>query len=224
MGLLIDKIKQITNIPVAVITNGTLFSDPEVRADCSKADVVLPSLDAGDEETFNKINFPHKDVDFDGFVAGLCAFRAEYAGQIWLEVFFCEGVNTAPDQVERISKIVQRIGADKVHLNTVVRPPANGAAICVTPEKLASIAAQLGPNAKVIADFRSEMAAAKTIAFPDSEDLLAVLARRPCSLDDICQSMGLARDEVEKNLAFLEKTGLVISQRTKGQLFYSLKY
>jgi biotin operon repressor len=67
------------------------------------------------------------------------------------------------------------------------------------------------------------MAAAKTIDQPDSEQILAAVARRPCSLDDICQSMGLARDEVEKNLAFLEKTGLVISQRTEGQLFYSLK-
>ncbi len=223
MGVLIDKIKQITDIPVAVITNGTLLGDPAVRADCSKADVVLPSLDAGDAETFNKINRPHKDINFDGFVEGLCAFRAEYAGQIWLEVFFCEGVNTGPGQIERISELVQRIGADKVHLNTVVRPPADGAAVCVTPEKLASIAAQLGPNAEVVADFRSETAAAETTLYPAGEQILAVLARRPCTLDDMCQSMGLARGEVVKNLAFLERNGLVTSQRTEGRLFYKLK-
>ncbi len=223
MGVLIDKVREITDIPVAVITNGTLLGDPAVRADCSKADLVLPSLDAGDAETFNKINFPHKDINFDEFVEALCVFRAEYAGQIWLEVFFCEGVNTGTEQIERISEIVQRIGADKVHLNTVVRPPANGAAICVSAEKLASIAAQLGPNAEVVADFRSETAVSETTLYPASEQILAVLARRPCTLDDMCQSMGLARTEIVKNLAFLEKNGLVISQRTEGQLFYKLK-
>jgi len=224
MGVLIDRIKQITDIPVAVITNGTLLGIPAVRADCSKADVVLPSLDAGDAETFNKINRPHKDIDFDEFVEGLCLFRKEYAGQIWLEVFFCDGVNSSPEQIERISEIVQRIGADKVHLNTVARPPADGTAVCVSAEKLASIADRLGPNVEVVADFRSETAAAEAIGPPASEQILAVLARRPCTLDDMCQSMGLARAEVVKNLASLEKNGLVVSQRTEGQLFYSLKY
>ncbi|MHC4293480.1 MAG: radical SAM protein, partial [Planctomycetota bacterium] len=39
-GELIDRIKAITSIPVAVLTNGTLLIDPVVRQACSKADVV----------------------------------------------------------------------------------------------------------------------------------------------------------------------------------------
>ncbi len=223
LGTLIDKVKQITDIPVAVITNGTLLADPAVRADCRKADVVLPSIDAGDRATFEKINRPHKDIDFDAFVEGLCVFRAEFSGQIWLEVFFCEGVNTDPEQVEQICEIVQRIGADKVHLNTVARPPADGSAVAVTPEKLASLATRLGPNAEVVADFRPEMAAGQTGQRTGSDQILAMLGRRPCRLDDICQSLGLNRAEVVKILAFLEKDGLVVLQRTDGRQFYKLK-
>jgi wyosine [tRNA(Phe)-imidazoG37] synthetase (radical SAM superfamily) len=222
LGLLIDKIKQVTDIPVAVITNATLLGDAAVRADCSKADVVLPSLDAGDAKTFDKINRPHKDINFDAFVKGLCLFRAEYTGQMWLEVFFCEGVNSQTEQVERIYEIIQRIKPDKIHLNTVARPPADGAAFSVHPKRLALIAVQLGPNAEVVADFSTEMAA-KAIHQADSDQILAMLARRPCSLDDICQSMGLNRAEVVKNIAFLEKNGLVVSQRTADQLDYKVK-
>jgi len=223
LGTLIDKIRQITKIPVAVITNGTLLADPAVRADCCKADVVLPSIDAGDRATFEKINRPHKDIDFDAFVEGLCVFRAEFSGQIWLEVFFCEGINTQAQQIEKICEVVRRIGADKVHLNTVARPPADGSAVAVGPEKLSSIAAQLGPNAEVVADFRPEMAAGQTGQRTGSDQILAMLARRPCRLDDICQSLGLNRAEVVKILAFLEKDGLVVLQRTEGRQYYKLK-
>ena len=94
LGDLIGEIKKITNIPIAVLTNGTLFFDASVRADCAKADVVLPSLDAGDEATFQKINRPHKDISIEKLISGLCQFRREYKGQIWLEVFFIEGINT----------------------------------------------------------------------------------------------------------------------------------
>ncbi len=153
IGLFIDGIRQITNIPVAILTNGTLFTDPGVRADCAKADVVLPSLDAGDEQTFEKINRPHKDITFAAFVDGLCKFRAEFTGQIRLEVFFCEGINTTDDQIEKINTIIQQIAPDKVQLNTAVRPTADASAIRVDPDRLRAIAARLSPTPEVIADY-----------------------------------------------------------------------
>jgi wyosine [tRNA(Phe)-imidazoG37] synthetase (radical SAM superfamily) len=49
IGVLIKEIKSMTDIPVAVITNGTLLNNPQVRKDISRADAVMPSLDGGDE-------------------------------------------------------------------------------------------------------------------------------------------------------------------------------
>ena len=65
IGRLIEKIKSITDIPVAVITNGTLLYDADVRKDICRADLVVPSLDAGDEETFREMNCPHVSVTYD---------------------------------------------------------------------------------------------------------------------------------------------------------------
>ena len=93
LGELIEGIKKITDIPVAVLTNGTLFYQKDVRNDCAKADVVMPSLDAGDEETFQQINRPHGDINIKNLISGLSKFRDEFNGQIWLEVFFIENFN-----------------------------------------------------------------------------------------------------------------------------------
>ncbi|MHC4423584.1 MAG: radical SAM protein, partial [Planctomycetota bacterium] len=102
LGELIDGIKKITDIPVAILTNGTLLYRGDVRADCAKADVVVPSLDAGDEETFRKINHPCSDISIEKLVSGLCAFRKEFAGQIWLEVFLAEDLNTNAEQITKL--------------------------------------------------------------------------------------------------------------------------
>jgi len=221
LGLLIDEISRLTSIPVAVLTNGTLFSDPAVRADCAKADVVLPSLDAGDEQTFKKINRPHKDIDFAEFVEGLCKFRAQFTGQIWLEVFFCESINTGKEQIEKIKTIVQRIAPDKVQLNTAVRPVIDKSVITVSAERLSVIAKLIGDNAEVIAGF-SDTTLAENIDI-STENVLEMLKRRPCSLDDICHGLGIHRAQALKYISHLERLGLIASLKRGDTIFFKLK-
>jgi len=221
MGRLIDGIKEITIIPVAVLTNGTLLADPAVRADCAKADVVLPSLDAGDEATFAKINCPHQKLNFSALVGGLCKFRAEYTGQIWLEVFFCEGINTSDEQIEKIRAAILLIGPDKVQLNTAVRPVADKSVVRVESARLWAIAERLGTNAEVIADF-SGIGGADNVA-ANTEDILQMLKRRPCSLNDICNGLSIHRNEALKYLAHLEAAGLIISQPADDTVFFKAK-
>jgi wyosine [tRNA(Phe)-imidazoG37] synthetase (radical SAM superfamily) len=218
IGKLIDGVKGITKIPVAILTNGTLFTDPAVRADCAKADVVLPSLDAGTAETFRKINCPHKDINFSAFVEGLCKFRAEFTGQIWLEVFFCDRINTSDDEIEKIRAIIRRISPDKVQLNTVVRPVADKSAVCVEPDRLSAIAELLGPNAEVIADFSGIGRNDKIES--DMANILEMLKRRPCTLDDICNGLGFGRNESLKYLGHLESSGLIISRSAGKNVFF----
>ena len=60
IGELIVGIKRLTRVPVAVLTNGSLLWDPDVRKALMEADLVMPSLDAGDETTFQQVNRPHR--------------------------------------------------------------------------------------------------------------------------------------------------------------------
>lgn len=85
--------KEIPDIPVAVLTNGTLLSNPEVRKDILKADLVIPSLDAASLDAFNNLDRPHDSINLNNYIQGLIDFRKEYKGEIWLEVFILPDYN-----------------------------------------------------------------------------------------------------------------------------------
>ena len=218
LGQIIEGIKKITDIPVAILTNGTLLTDSSVRTDCSQADVVLPSLDAGDEETFQRINRPHEDISIEKVIAGLCAFRGEFASQIWLEVFFVEGLNTDTEQIVKIKNIIERIRPDKVQLNTAVRPAAEAGVGRLDAEKLQAIAAHLGEKAEVIAD-TSRLHCSRHVE-GKAEDVLSMLKRRPCSLNDVCSGLSIGRVEALKYITHFQQQGVVDSELKGGITFF----
>lgn len=220
IGDIIRKIKSISTIPVAVITNGTLLNIPEVRRDLMDADLVLPSLDAGDEETFLKINCAHVNITLASLVEGLCAFRAEYKGDIWLEVFFCEGVNTSDEQVDRMRAIIERISPDKVQVNTAVRPVVSDAAVRLEPGRLAEVAAKLGKNVEIIADFSSFIGPKDEEC--NSDMILDMLRRRPCSIHDVCECLNISHSLARRYLQELLSKGFIEETRQSGISFFEI--
>jgi wyosine [tRNA(Phe)-imidazoG37] synthetase (radical SAM superfamily) len=218
LGDLIDGIKKITDVPVAILTNGTLLYRRDVRADCAKADVVLPSLDAGDKGAFEQINRPHKDIIIENLVSGLCDFRNEFAGQIWLEVFLIEGLNTDAEQIAKIKEAIEKIRPDKVQLNTAVRPTAETGVKRLNPEKLQAVAEQLGDKAEVVADFSPGCCGEHIES--KAEDVLSMLKRRPCSLNDICSALGIHSNEALKYVTHLQQQGVVHSSEKDGIVFF----
>jgi wyosine [tRNA(Phe)-imidazoG37] synthetase (radical SAM superfamily) len=232
IGKLIDGIKKLTNIPIAVLTNGTLLNKKDVRADCAKADVVMPSLDAGDEQTFQRINRPNSVISIEKLISGLCAFRKEFSGQIWLEVFFVEGINTDSEQIAKIKKAIELINPDKVHLNTAVRPTADPNISRLSAEKLQEIACRLGPKCEIVADFSpawssivnesksKDILESHSVINRNAEALLSMLKRRPCSLNDICSSLSINRNEVIKHISDLQHKGIIQSENKEGTVFF----
>lgn len=216
-GQIIESIKKITDIPVAVLTNGTLLTDKSVRDDCCLADVVLPSLDAGDEATFQKINRPCPDISIEKLIDGLVSFRNSFSGRLWLEVFLIEGLNTSSDAISKISAAIDRIRPDKVQLNTAVRPTAEAGVTKLDYRALDSIAKKLGDNCEVIADFSTQLLG-KHIE-TKAEHVFSMLKRRPCSLNDICSGLSINPNEALKYINSFRNQGLIIEQR-KGHTLY----
>lgn len=124
IGWLIQQVKALTSLPVAVITNGALLYRPEVQEELLPADAVLPTLDAGNPRLYRKINRPHPDVSFERLVEGLSAFRREYHGQLWVEVMLVQGLNDTEEALREIAATLQAIHPDQVHINLPTRPPA----------------------------------------------------------------------------------------------------
>jgi len=124
LGDLISEIKKRTDKTVAVITNSALLYDKDVRKNLYKADIVLPSMDAYDEDMFNKICRPYKGIQFRDVRKGLEIFSNEYQGKLWIEIMLMKGINDDEKSLVKYVNMLNHIKYDKLYLNTPVRPPA----------------------------------------------------------------------------------------------------
>jgi len=220
LGELIDGIKGMTEIPVALLTNGALFHRPDVRREAARADLVLPSLDAGDEETFRMVNRPASGLTLEHVVDGLAAFRHEYRGKIWLEVMVLAGITEMPDRIRAIARLAHRIAPDRVQLNTAVRPTFNEAAAPVTARRLVELSRLFTPEAEVIAEWGGRHRDSAARRAPESDNILALLRRRPCTVDDIAAGLDLHPNAVLKGLGALEREGEVHRVLRDGHVFW----
>ncbi|MFW6066287.1 MAG: radical SAM protein [Planctomycetota bacterium] len=218
---LIDGIRAMTDIPVAVLTNGSLLWQEEVRRQIADAHLVVPSLDAGNEGMFCAINRPHESIPFDRMLEGLVQLRSEYRGLYWLEVFLLAGHNAIDSEIDHIVECVERISPDRVQLNTATRPTAEDYAVMVDRRRMEGIASRFDPAAEVIADYRGVHASSEFEA--GREGVLEMVSRRPCSLDDIADGLGMHRNEAVKYVEDLDAAGLIEKRYTGGKLFYSAK-
>ncbi len=124
LGWLITKIKEIRDEPIAVLTNGSLLWREDVRRDLMEADVVIPSLDAGDEDTFKRLNRPHRDLKLERVVEGIASFCDEFEGRLYIEVMLVKGYNDNERALFGIKKALELIEPDGVYLMTPTRPTA----------------------------------------------------------------------------------------------------
>ena len=189
IGEIICGIKEITDVPVAVLTNGSLLSLVDVRRDLLQADIVLPSLDAGNVTLFRHVNRPHREIRFENMVQGLVDFRSCYEGQIWLEIFLLGGVNGLPASMEEIAAIAEKISPDRIQLNTVTRPPAEPFAMQVPESLMRCLAPAFHGKAEIIADFKGNPRKEESDTSRDTVKNL--IMRRPCTLEDIAWALSV---------------------------------
>ncbi|MDT8335898.1 MAG: radical SAM protein, partial [Desulfurivibrionaceae bacterium] len=220
IGDVIRYVKRQLEIPVAVLTNGALLSDPRVRLDLLAADVVVPSLDAARPETLAAINRPAAEcADPQRIIAGLAAFAEEFGGEIWLEILLAEGVNDSEEDIDALIAAVARIGPDRVQLNTVVRPPAESWVRPLSETRIKEIASRFKDcRVEIIADYSGR--AAVRPARPEKQEILEMLKRRPCTETDIREATGLDGKDVDRLLNELAAASLIRETIHDGRRYY----
>ncbi|MBP8975486.1 MAG: radical SAM protein [Bacteroidetes bacterium] len=218
IGEIIHAIKGMTSVPVAVLTNGTLLYLPEVRASLLEADVVSPSLDAVTDDVFQKIDRPNPKLRLQEIIEGMKQFRREYKGKLWIEVLFVKGINDSDDEVQKLKKVLDEIQPDKIHLNTVVRPPTEFFALPVSENRMREIQQVLGEKAEIISSFSLHQKDDKIT--PHSELILAALERRPMTSDELAAALSVSQENILQLLHQLEETKKVREVMFDGKLFY----
>ncbi len=219
LGSIIRRLKELTAIPVAVLTNGALLHLPEVRRELKYADLVLPSLDAAREQAFKNVNRPLPGYPLSRLLQGLETFRREYPGRIWLEVLLLKGLNDSEEDLEALRQALRTLAPDKVQLNTMVRPGRSGQAQPLSFEALAAIASTLEGEVEVIASCKHPRQAA---AAADDATLVSMLARRPMTAADLAGVLGLPLPLVQGRLQRLKEAGQISCNYFHNEDFYQV--
>lgn len=220
---LILEIKRITDIPVCIITNGSLLYKQEMRSNLLSADLIIPSLDAGNEDTFKLIDNPNKEIDFDKMIEGLIEFRKIFKGEYWLEIFLLKDINDNEDELDDIIKIVRKIKPDKIQLITATRRVANEKAKALSDEELKKIKKYFNDNCDIETDIPSvsENRRGNTKKITE-EDIINFLIRQPDTAYLIAKSFDEEEKRVKELLDSLIKKNKVREEIVNGVVSYAV--
>jgi wyosine [tRNA(Phe)-imidazoG37] synthetase (radical SAM superfamily) len=219
---LILKAKDLSKKPVCVITNGSLLYHKEVQNALLCSDVVLPSLDAGDEKLFMKINRPHPNINFKTFVQGLIDFKKKFTGRFWIEVMLMKGINDTKRELLKIKEKLDLIRPDRIDINVPIRPPA---------EKWVKI-----PEKSIFSDLNVIFDNYTNINFPEEgafsiysndfdKEVLSILERHPMRQEQIIESFSsssFSKDKIISNLEKLKSKKKIKVIFYNNQIFWKL--
>lgn len=220
IGRIIRDIKSLTRIPVAVLTNGSLLWREDVQDDLMAADVVIPSLDAGDDASFQLVNRPHPGIPFDRMAGGLATFAKRFKGEVWLEVLLLAGITGRSAETEKIALIANGLGVARTQLNTATRPPAEDFAVALSATQLHALKGLFHGLVDVIGENAPAITEDAALGQACDADILALLNRRPCTIGGIASGLALHPNDALKRVQLLMQLGAVKALRKDNALFY----
>ena len=209
--------KEQTSITSVLLSNGSLFYLPEVRAGAAQADKVKVTLSAWDEVSFQQLHRPAPGVTFKQLVAGERAFRKEYHGELSVEVFIAGGINSSISNAQKIAKIVDSINPDRIDLNTAVRPPADSGIQAVSPDQLTELASLFGPKAAATASFKKQHITVSKVA---PETLLSLIQRHPATANQLARDFNVPLASIVEIVESLVREGALFSEFRENETYY----
>jgi wyosine [tRNA(Phe)-imidazoG37] synthetase (radical SAM superfamily) len=218
IGRLISEIKGLTDIKTALLTNGSLLWQENVRERVLGSDIILPTLTSVFEDTFRTIHQPHSDLRAEIVIEGLKELRRVYRGLLFLEVMLLRGLNDSDREIEGLRKAINEISPDRVQLNTVERPPSDPEARSVDKNRLEEIKKIFGDRAEIIAEapFKAHSSSHRAV----EEPIMEMTQRRPMRAVDIAQSLDLTLGDVEEIISDLVARGFLHERHHSSEIYY----
>jgi wyosine [tRNA(Phe)-imidazoG37] synthetase (radical SAM superfamily) len=215
--------KDFPGYKTALLTNGTLLSEADVREAALKFDYVLPSLDAVSDEAFASVNRPDPRLRSGAVIVGIADFARAYRGVLWLEVFIVPGVNDSEKELLLLKEAATAINPARVQLNTLDRPGAVASVQPASGKRLAEIAEFFRPLPVEIVS-RHFVPLSRSTATGDLEsNVLSLLRRRPSTVEDLAISARCSVNEISELLLRLVKNRAVRSEAVGNRTFYTIQ-
>ena len=149
LGSLIEKIREVTKIPIAVITSGGVLWRQDVQHELAHVDAVLSILDSPDKMKYHQINRPLDVVPFDRYLNGLVQFSHVFHGNFWLHTTLVSNMNTIDSDIELLAREIDLIKCQRVFLRSVGYKEGKAIAPPLESAKLHEFAHRFGTDVVV---------------------------------------------------------------------------
>ena len=211
---------------LCLLTNGTLLNDAALRREVEGVDLYVPNFDASTDEELAAVNRPAPGVTVESLAEGIRALCREQPGKVVLELFIVPGVNDGDASIARFVAYIRSFGVAKVQLNTLDRP---GCVDWIRPSDAANtrrfIAALEGVvPVEAVGRFRykSPELCRKLATDEFDASILALIARRPATLENLVQALGAEPERVRQRIALLLEAGKITAEKQPRGEFYAL--
>ncbi|MFX1273675.1 MAG: radical SAM protein [Promethearchaeota archaeon] len=215
--------KKLSHKPICVITNGALLYQKEVIDSLLLFDIVLPSLDAGDEPSFIKINRPHPSIKYNSVIQGLIDFKNKFKGKFWVEIMLIKGINDSKKALLKIKDKIDLIKPDRIDINVPIRPPV---------EEWVKI-----PDKSVFSLLNEVFSEYNNISFPEigsfgfyssdfEKELLSIIERHPMRQEQILKtfsSKNLDKNDILTRLKKLKSLNVIEKKKYSNIIYWKLK-
>jgi wyosine [tRNA(Phe)-imidazoG37] synthetase (radical SAM superfamily) len=236
LGEIADEVKiRIGELPMAILTNSSLFYKDDVRRNLSRFRMVVAKLDAGDDETFRLINRPaDKKLDIETIVGSIKRLKGEIKGLLALEVMLLQTENGKVTNIKgkplkNLIGAVLDVNPDIVQLEVPYRPPSESFVKPPPQRRIEMVSKELSETLgkEKLWVYGQHDRRGKRVMWLRHESLekevLALLERRPCRVVDISFSLGIDLFTAQRLLKALEKNRQVSTRVIKEETFYFKK-
>lgn len=226
LGELIDWLKEKHSAQkICLLTNGILIGEGNIPEELKNLDLIVPSLDAADENSFKKINRPHRGLSLAKLVNSIKNFRARNKSQMWLEIFVVPGLNDSDAEIAKFAEIVREIMPDKIQLNGLDRPGVEKFVLKPNAEILEKFEKTLSLIAPTEIIVRNINSAKIANLYEDKTDSICRLVeRRPCTIEEIKKIFSINSEECDKIIDQLLNSNKYILEKMPDGVFLKKKF
>ncbi len=222
IGSVIKWIKEnYSDYKIALITNSILLKDESVIEEIMDVDLIVPSLDAADQETFKKINRPVEGLNIEDVLNGMELFFSKYKGQTWMEIFIAEGINDSIYSLTEIKKWIIKFPHEKIQINSLDRPGTDKMLKKASMDTLFKVKEFFGEKAEIVV--RREKRENLNVLDDNAEkSILKNIKIRSMTLNDLSSVTGIEEKELDKILSILESEKKITAGLIDNIIFYSI--
>ena len=237
LGEIAKAVKEkIGDVPLAILTNSSLLHKKRVRDNLAAFDIAVTKLDAGDDATFHAINRPTADTTLTiaKVVASIKKLKRTAHCAVALEVMLLRSAdnritNVQGKPMQELVDAIIDVNPDQVQLEVPYRPPSESFVKIPLRKETVRIAEKLAQHFKKdqirVYGFHDEHG--KNVRWLVHESLereaIELLERRPCSVDDVSRSLGIAPSAANTLLKGLEGKGIVTVETRRKEKYHYIR-